>query len=213
MDMQMPVMDGLVATRRIRSQPSTANLVVIAMTANAGREDQRLCLQAGMNTVLTKPIEPELLFMTLSRWLGGPDAHSPPSAGDAATAPPPALKPAQPDVSALAVWEAGALTRIVGDNPAAHARLLDKYLLTAGEAIAAMQACASGGQWTGVADQGHKLKSSSRSVGAMQLGALCESLEYAGRANKADMCELLVQSVLQSYTQVLERIGGRNSGA
>ncbi len=210
MDMQMPVMDGLAATRSIRSQPATANIVVIAMTANAGQEDQRLCLQAGMNTVLTKPIEPELLFLTLSRWLGSPDFHARPPAGDEATATPPALKPAQPDVSALAVWDAGALTRIVGDNPAAHARLLDKYQLTAGETIAAMQTCASGGQWTGVADQAHKLKSSSRSVGAMQLGALCESLEHAGRANKADMCELLVQSVLQSYPQVLACISGQH---
>jgi HPt (histidine-containing phosphotransfer) domain-containing protein len=84
--------------------------------------------------------------------------------------------------------------------------LLDKYLLTAGETVTALRACADADQWTGVADQAHKLKSSSRSVGAMQLGALCESLERAGRGNKADLCAVLVQSVEQSFAQVLARI-------
>jgi HPt (histidine-containing phosphotransfer) domain-containing protein len=118
----------------------------------------------------------------------------------------PTVKPAQPDVSALPVWDASALTRIVGDNPEAHARLLDKYLLTAKETVATICSSADGGQWIAVADQAHKLKSSSRSVGAMQLGALCESLEHAGRDNKADLCEALVQSVTQYYALVQAHI-------
>jgi CheY-like chemotaxis protein/HPt (histidine-containing phosphotransfer) domain-containing protein len=205
MDMQMPVMDGLVATRTIRNHPATAHMVVIAMTANAGQEDQNLCLQAGMNEVLTKPIEPDLLFLTLARWLRDPGAHTEPATRPT-DADAPSVKSAQADVSALPVWDANALTRIVGDNPAAHARLLDKYLLTASDTVATMRSCADAVQWTGVADQAHKLKSSSRSVGAMKLGALCESLERAGRGNKADLCAVLVQSVEQSYTQVLARI-------
>jgi HPt (histidine-containing phosphotransfer) domain-containing protein len=212
MDMQMPVMDGLVATRTIRKHPLTAHLVVIAMTANAGQDDQNLCLQAGMNEVLTKPIEPDRLFLTLARWLRepGPKAEHFSLPSDAKA---PSFNPVHTDVSALPVWDGSALTRIVGDNPAAHSRLLDKYLLTAGETVTSMRNCANAVQWTGVADQAHKLKSSSRSVGAMQLGALCESLERAGRGNKGDLCLMLVQLLEQSYAQVLKRISEQRTAS
>jgi HPt (histidine-containing phosphotransfer) domain-containing protein len=62
-----------------------------------------------------------------------------------------------------------------------------------------------------VADQAHKLKSSSRSVGAMQLGALCESLEHAGRENKVDLCGVLLHSVAQCYVQVLAHIAEKSA--
>jgi len=68
MDMQMPVMDGLEATRRIRSQPDKARLPIVAMTANALAADRDLCLQAGMDDVLTKPIEPDRLLEAVRRY-------------------------------------------------------------------------------------------------------------------------------------------------
>ena len=208
MDMQMPVMDGLVATRAIRSDPAIAHTVVIAMTANAGQEDQNRCLQSGMNEVLTKPIEPDLLYLTLAKWLHEhyPQSVSPMAPKVAMESIAPVVKLEPPDVSALPAWDASALTRIVGDNPSAHARLLDKYLFTAQETVAAISSSGDSGQWTAVADQAHKLKSSSRSVGAMRLGALCESLERAGRDSKAELCLVLVQSVVQNFAQVQARI-------
>ncbi|WP_229489740.1 CHASE domain-containing protein [Pseudoduganella namucuonensis] len=69
MDVQMPVMDGYEATRLIRSHPKLAGTLVIAMTANAGREDQARCIAAGMDEFVTKPIAPNLLFTVLSRWM------------------------------------------------------------------------------------------------------------------------------------------------
>jgi len=69
MDMQMPVMDGLAATAEIRKQPRFARLPIIAMTANAMSDDRDICVAAGMNDHMAKPIDPEKLFGTLLRWI------------------------------------------------------------------------------------------------------------------------------------------------
>ncbi len=69
MDVQMPVMDGLEATRLIRAQLSTAQLPIIAMTAHAMDEERLACLAAGMNDHLTKPVDPRALASTLEHWV------------------------------------------------------------------------------------------------------------------------------------------------
>jgi PAS domain S-box-containing protein len=117
MDMQMPVLDGLQAARAIRASEgaakgrSGAGLPIIAMTANAFGEDRAACLAAGMNDHVAKPVDTELLYTTLLRWLdrdqdgqngqtpelavvARPDgAFDPVGRGDGATAPPGSIGP------------------------------------------------------------------------------------------------------------------------
>jgi PAS domain S-box-containing protein len=69
MDMQMPRLDGLDATRQIRALPGGKDMAIIAMTANAFVEDRQRCLAAGMDDHLAKPIELDILFATLLKWL------------------------------------------------------------------------------------------------------------------------------------------------
>ncbi|HEX6734967.1 MAG TPA: response regulator [Azonexus sp.] len=91
MDVQMPVLDGLDATRRIRSLAGGRDIPIVALTANAYSEDRQRCLAAGMDDFLAKPVEPEALYAILAKYLRagasrdtGSPCDMPPSAPDAA---------------------------------------------------------------------------------------------------------------------------------
>ena len=72
MDIQMPVLDGLETTRRLRRDPRWEKLPVVAMTAHAMTGDRERCLQAGMNGYLSKPVQPAHLIATVERHLPAP---------------------------------------------------------------------------------------------------------------------------------------------
>ena len=79
MDMFMPEMDGLEATRRIRAMPGQGQVPIVAMTANAFSEDRERCIAAGMNDFIEKPVNPNRLFATVQRWLEHEEGYTRPA--------------------------------------------------------------------------------------------------------------------------------------
>ncbi len=69
MDVQMPLVNGLEATQRIRQLPGREHTPILALTANAFAHDRQACLDAGMNDFVVKPINPQQLYATLLKWL------------------------------------------------------------------------------------------------------------------------------------------------
>ncbi len=182
MDVQMPVMDGLEATRQIRTDMSLKGLCVIAMTANALPEDRQRYLHAGMDDVLTKPVDPQQLLATLAHWLAG--ARPPTSEPNSRAANNPAASPSP----TLALWDDTVLTRYVGSDTGIRRRLISKYLDSARTQLAELDAAIQAADWAAASAVAHKLKSSSRTTGALQLGEHCQALEYSGRAGDVDTC-------------------------
>jgi two-component system sensor histidine kinase/response regulator len=121
MDLQMPVMDGYEATRRLRAQPRFQSLPILAMTAHAQDDELERCLRLGMRDRVTKPVDPPVMLKTLARFLRADAAASaPPLPFPLTPGPPPA--PAPP-----AVFGAQEALRRMGGNPKLLADVLRRF--------------------------------------------------------------------------------------
>ncbi|BAL95626.1 PAS/PAC sensor hybrid histidine kinase [Rubrivivax gelatinosus IL144] len=172
MDLQMPGLDGFAATREIRARLGPA-LPIVAMTANAFDEDRELCLQAGMNDHVPKPVSPEQLYATLLRWL--------PAAAGAATPPPAAagdtLLPAR--LAGVPGLEVGAALERLGGSAAMFERLLRRFVATYGDGVPALVAAARAGDGMACRHAAHSLRGAAATVGAAALVQRLAALERA----------------------------------
>lgn len=209
MDMQMPGMDGLEATRRIRADPALAGALVIAMTANARKEDKEACLAAGMDDFITKPIHPERLFATLARWLAGrlpqPAAAPPAQPAGAEAEPslpaPETLQSGDPDIIDLAM-----LARIVKNNPEKIRRFAGMFLDSARQGLAEIDAALERGDREGLGAVGHRIKSPARSVGALGFAERCQALEKFQKGGNLEQAKEIVAELHALLEKITERI-------
>ncbi|WP_018233458.1 PAS domain S-box protein [Thioalkalivibrio thiocyanodenitrificans] len=200
-DLHMPEMDGYALTREIRRQAAGRHRIpIIALTANALRGEAHRARAAGMDEYLTKPVSLEKLRAALEKWL----AQSPSDDGDK----PPAAKtsPASGDALDISVLE-----RLVGDDPATIRDFLREYGETAERSAAALREAVDKGVPGEIAPVAHKLKSSSRSVGAIALGDLCEKLEHAGKRGDLTAVRRNMEDFETRFAKVIEEIAGLSS--
>ena len=176
MDMQMPVMDGLTATRRIREQAAFRDLPVLAMTANVLDSDRDRCLDAGMNDHIAKPIDPDDLAAKLARWLGLDPRLALPARDD--------RHDALADLPGLDT-RAG-LGHALG-KPALYQSLLAQFVRDEAAFSQRLGAALDAGDWALAERQAHTLKGAARQIGARDLPDLAEALERAvhDRADEA----------------------------
>jgi two-component system sensor histidine kinase/response regulator len=201
MDMQMPVMDGLTATRLLRAMPQFAALPVIAMTANAMAVDRQQCLDAGMNDHVPKPIEPDVLFQTLLKWV-------PPLRGADRVAAAPHGVLVAPDIPAVDGLDAvGGLRRVRGKKDF-YANLLRRFAAEQGGTAQALRASLDSGQREQAQRQAHTFKSLAASIGMDELAQSAAQLE-AGIKTGMDASALrpgleALEARLQRFVQELQ---------
>jgi len=171
MDVQMPVMDGHEATRRIRANPSISDIPVIALTANTMAADRLACSNSGMNDFEPKPIDPERLYATIARWL----PNRPAEPGKPASV---VMAPA-----ASAGIDRSALARLVNYDPVKVRRFALKFVENSRATLLEMQNSTRQSDLVALGRLAHRLKSSAATVGAEAFSILCKELEAACQRN------------------------------
>jgi two-component system sensor histidine kinase/response regulator len=215
MDIAMPDIDGLAATRQIRAIDGCGELPIVAMTAHAMAGDRERSLAAGMNDHVTKPIDPDRLFQCLLKWIdparlagrGAPAVPAVPApAHDAAEA-------ALPAIDGLD-WNK-ALANVDGKRARLHKRLRG-FVREYASAPQIVRDALATGRFDPLQGLVHNLKSSAVYVGASQLSALANAVEQALRAGRQEQAAWLAPELLAMLETLLDglaRVEAPQAGA
>ncbi|MDT8385838.1 MAG: PAS domain S-box protein [Gammaproteobacteria bacterium] len=196
-DLHMPEMDGYSLAQTIRQEErGEQRLPIIALTANALRGEKNRAKSAGMDAYLTKPVPLRTLRTTLETWLPLPESGTNPDT--------PAEK--KPMADGVHLVDVSVLKQLVGDDRETVQEFLSEYLVLARRLTREIQTAFNAGDVRHVSAIAHKLKSSSRSVGALVLGDLCAGMENAGKEGDRTFIAEQMQEFEATWTAVENEI-------
>jgi two-component system, sensor histidine kinase and response regulator len=210
MDMQMPVMDGVSATREMRKDPKLELLPIVAMTANAMEQDRRKCMDAGMTDFLVKPIDPAEMSAILTRWIRARRAPAAPLPMRAM--PPPLPAPTNGDGLPQGVEgldTALGLSRMMGKKPL-YLAMLRRYAAGQKQVVREIRAALAQGDAATAERLAHTTKAVSANVGASTVQQRAADLEAALRQGlPASQLEPLVNALDSPMTNLLHALNAQ----
>jgi signal transduction histidine kinase/CheY-like chemotaxis protein len=222
MDMQMPEMDGLEATRLLRANPRLAAIPVIAMTANAMQADRERCRAVGMVDFVSKPIDPDALWKVLLQWIVQPEGRGDAVVGELPSppAPPPVHQPtpAKPsvasealDLRALPDFDASAGLRRVMGRHALYNDLLRRFVASYADGIKPLRQALEQGDAASAERFVHTLRGVSGSLGSQRIPELAAPLEQAihsrmpthGLRSGINLLEVALKELVTPLTRIM----------
>ncbi|NTS76167.1 response regulator [Catenovulum sp. SM1970] len=216
MDLSMPVMDGITATKLIRKDAqANRNTPIIAMTANAFTEDKIRCFKAGMNDYLAKPIDTKAFFNSLHKWLKDKDDML----NSITTAVPEAIDQQGESIeveslvdtalieASLPLLDENVLTTLARDvSLAILPDILAIYKQETPERIATIEKLLVERDWPAISSEAHALKSSSGSFGLSQLQQQAKDIELAKTAEEQSGAADLIKQLAQVYQDSVDAL-------
>jgi len=182
MDMQMPVMDGIEATRIIKADSRFHTLPIIAMTANAMASDRELCLEAGMNDHIGKPIDPDQLLVVLLRWIKRLEGDGPATTDrTSANAPGAVDEAAALEIAGIEVKSA---LKRTGGNRKRYETLLRRFAQQQAGTVEGIRKALSAGDVATAERAAHSLKGAAGTLGAAALAEAAAKAETAIRTGQ-----------------------------
>src|SRR5439155_3596594 len=225
MDVQMPVMDGLTATKMIRESearnPGRRRLPIMALTAYAMRGDRERCLAAGMDEYLTKPVKPAELSAALTRLLDTSAPQQAPAPGRKKAAPVrseavPVRSEAVPMVAGDAAPEAGfdfsaVLTYVGGDRELLD-ELLGIFVEDAPIRMEAIRRAIAGREAAELTREAHTIKGALKVIGATTAAGLAQGLEALARDGNMSEADKLAVALEREMDRLLQSLMASKRG-